>query len=556
MGVSYYCCDFYNKYVVNPYSKIGGSGYYDYTLVYQGYFTSFRMSLWSLGMSNYDSTYKVNIADEGAYFLPCQDGYYVVGFHGWGGDGADDIRAVCAPLYLPCPVGFYSQFPDTGAVACPASTFNPNTGQSTVAACIGCPTGAYNPNLGQAACTPCPVNSYTSSTSRISSATCSTGSYSNPGSTTCQQPINACAAGFQNNPNYDVTSVWSPSYTAYCQVGQYVCGINFQGLHSYFFYCCNNAGGQTGYYRITSNNFGGGLIREALWFGDPTGYPVAPFTAGNTINVFQNRIERLESSYYGAKVYSGNFIYNTGSTPTYGADMYTDSVCEAGKVATGLVGYWDSNIDYKFLMCNALCVACSTGTIYSSSSNAATCTACILCGSGKKMVSQCTISLDRTCIACSSETYSTLADNQATTCTACTTCNAGTRVNAACTTTSDRTCTACTAGTNFANTTNQATCAACSTCAAGTRVNAPCTTTSDRTCTACTLGTNFANTTNQTTCTSCNTCLAGTRVNAACTTTSDRTCTACTAGTNFANTTNQTTCTSLEAAVHVLLAQG
>lgn len=279
---------------------------------------------------------------------------------------------------------------------CPAGKYQDVADQPF---CKSCPAGSVSRStLGsttfEGACTVCPVNTYSSLPSTVCTS-CVAGTYSNPGSSVCKSAI-TCPAGYTRNPTYDVVS---SSYTANCPLGSYVCGFNYQNLFGYYFYCCALGGVQVGHWRISTGNFNGGVGAGVLYTSTGTGYPPSPFSAPNTNNIFQYGISRFTWNWNGASIYSNlALLFVLGGT---GGDSY-DSSCQAGKVATGFYGWYGANLDQASVMCNTLCVACST------------------CGAGSYKQTSCTTSSDTVCQPCSAGTYS-ISSGVA----ACTPCGAG-----------------------------------------------------------------------------------------------------------------------------------
>jgi hypothetical protein len=73
------------------------------------------------------------------------------------------IQSATNALTIQCGPGFYGASGATSCTACPAGTYNPNTGSTSAAACIACLAGTYNVNTGStsaAACIACPAGTY------------------------------------------------------------------------------------------------------------------------------------------------------------------------------------------------------------------------------------------------------------------------------------------------------------------------------------------------------------------------------------------------------------
>jgi hypothetical protein len=100
-----------------------------------------------------------------------------------------------------------------------------------------------------------------------------------------------------------------------------------------------------------------------------------------------------------------------------------DVTCELGKTATGFYGWIGAKIDQASVMCNTLCVACST------------------CSPGKYIQTACTTSSDAVCQNCPAGKFSLAANTQI--CTSCTvgTCSSSTGAERS------SVCTPCSAGT-------------------------------------------------------------------------------------------------------------
>ena len=125
--------------------------------------------------------------------------YIVVGFHGIIGENFfHSSRVICAELFVPVPIGFYSNGPvadaNGGAIACPKGTFSSAIGS---AGCTSCSSGFYASNTGSSrciACTTCHTGSYPKNCGLQSAGACtvcSAGSFSPASTTTCTR----CSAG-------------------------------------------------------------------------------------------------------------------------------------------------------------------------------------------------------------------------------------------------------------------------------------------------------------------------------------------------------------------------
>ncbi len=237
---------------------------------------------------------------------------------------------------------------------------------------------------------------------------------------------------------------------------------------------------------------------------------------------------------------------------------------------------------------------CAGGTWDDDANPATACIAWSSCVAGQHVATEGTATTDRSCVSCTSGTFSTTTN--ASTCSPWSTCAPGTYVSAPGSTTSDRQCATCPAGTTTTSA-NQSSCvptggcpagteqtapAVCTPCAAGghcpggeaprqpcapgtwdhdanaatacvawtdcapgTRVTSSGSATTDRTCTACASGT-FSTTSNATSCTPWTDCQPGTFVSSAGTTVADRQCTACAPGT-YSATINQSSCLPADA---------
>ena len=178
-----------------------------------------------------------------APYSSCRGDERIVGFHGWYGDGLDQVKIYCRSpckygpgrynkdgLDIICPVGTYN--PRSGAysctacspgyycpseglssgTACPAGTYNPNAGASSYS-CTPCSSGYYCPNSGSSSQTACAAGTYNPSSGASSSCTpCSSGYYC-PNSGSSSQT--ACAAGTYN-PSSGASSCTPCSAGYYC----------------------------------------------------------------------------------------------------------------------------------------------------------------------------------------------------------------------------------------------------------------------------------------------------------------------------------------------------
>jgi hypothetical protein len=238
--------------------------------------------------------------------------------------------------------------------------------------------------------------------------------------------------------------------------------------------------------------------------------------------------------------------------------------------------------------------ACSSGTWDNDSSSATECIAWTDCAPGQHVTADGSATVDRTCTACASGTYSSTSN--ALTCTAWSDCAIGTFVSTPGSTTTNRQCATCAAGTTT-SAPNQSSCVATGGCAAGTERTAPgvCTAcapgpycaggetakvtcavgywdhdsnaatacvakttcvagesvvsdgsaTADRQCASCASAT-FSTTSNASSCTDWTSCAAGTYVSVPGTVSSDRQCTSCADGT-YTTQPNQSVCLAADA---------
>jgi hypothetical protein len=238
--------------------------------------------------------------------------------------------------------------------------------------------------------------------------------------------------------------------------------------------------------------------------------------------------------------------------------------------------------------------ACPSGTWDNDSSSATECIAWTDCAPGQRVTASGSATVDRTCTACASGTYSNVSN--ASTCTAWSDCGTGTFVSTPGSTTTDRQCATCASGTTT-TATNQSSCVATGGCAAGTERTAPgvcsacasgyycaggettkvacaagywdhdnnaatacvakttCvagesvvsdgTATADRQCASCASG-SFSTTSNAPSCTAWSSCAAGTYVSVPGTPSSDRQCADCTSGT-YTTQPNQSVCLAADA---------
>ena len=174
---------------------------------------------------------------------------------------------------------------------------------------------------------------------------------------------------------------------------------------------------------------------------------------------------------------------------------------------------------------NTVCTPCSSGTSYSSTTNAGACSTCSAgCNAGAYKSAACNLTSDITCTACVAGTNYCLAGVTAPV--ACSVCTSGSYTSAACTAASNTQCTPCpagsycptpttstvtpcTAGVNYclAGVTAPATCGVC---AAGTYVSSACAVSSNAVCSPCVAGTSYSSTSNAGTCSACSSCSAGT----------------------------------------------
>lgn len=205
------------------------------------------------------------------------------------------------------------------------------------------------------------------------------------------------------------------------------------------------------------------------------------------------------------------------------------------------------------------CQNCPTGT-FSSTVNAAECSAWTTCGAGEtesvapspsnnRVCSSCGIGKYEsggqclTLTKCTASEYETVAPTATSNreCAAVTNCTAGEMETAEPTETSDRVCAKCSDGT-FSTQQNATSCQTWTTCGAGSRVLTKGSATADRVCTFCNAGT-YSNSDNADTCTTCTSgyagsaratsctpwtvCQAGSEVVDQGTSSTDRTCSAC-----------------------------
>lgn len=116
---------------------------------------------------------------------------------------------------MPCPAGFYCPSASTFN-NCPTGTYNPNTGATSLSACITCTLGNYclvRFGNGVTSQTPCPAGGYCPSPSQL--LPCSDGTYTpNAGSTSSSACV-ACPLG------YLCSQSWVPTFTGPCPSGYY-----------------------------------------------------------------------------------------------------------------------------------------------------------------------------------------------------------------------------------------------------------------------------------------------------------------------------------------------
>jgi hypothetical protein len=287
-----------------------------------------------------------------------------------------------------CNFDRYSMYNELYAICLSTCPCQPGKYSSSInqLQCTFCPPGSvsketYGSTSFDSACSLCPVNTYGSVPS-TSCTPCLSGTYSNPGSPVCKPAI-LCSSGYRLNPTYETVS---SNYVANCPIGSYVCGFNYQNLFGYYFYCCALGGLQVGHWRVSNANFNAGVDAGVFYTSTYNGYPLSPFTSPNTLNVLQYGISRITWNWNGATIYSnGAILYVTGGT---GGDIY-DSSCPNGKTTTGFYGWWGANIDQVSVVCNTLCIACST------------------CPAGKYIQTACTTSTDSICGTCPAGKYST-----------------------------------------------------------------------------------------------------------------------------------------------------
>ena len=101
---------------------------------------------------------------------------------------ASNYTAVAAS----CPAGYVCLAGNTSSTPCPAGTYQPSIGATSLSACLNSPAGYFVPVAGSAAFIAVPPG-YMSSQKAISPTICSAGTYSAGGASACT----ACPSGYQ-----------------------------------------------------------------------------------------------------------------------------------------------------------------------------------------------------------------------------------------------------------------------------------------------------------------------------------------------------------------------
>ena len=319
----------------------------------------------------------------------CPTGYVVSGLYGWFGEGADDLRPYCTPMYVPAPAGYWAQDPDGGAAACPAGTYNELTGASLPSACKECEIGSVS-NAGAASCTNC-----------ISGSTFSTAK----GQASCQS-CTTCNAQTQYKLSQCTTSADAICRTCTaCLSTQYKksgCDGNLNAN------CETCSTCSAGYYKD------GGCVDNL-----------------NTNCVLCKTCA------------SGTEYSSTQCTATTNAVCSNCHTCGSGKIKSGCSGASAGtciNCDVgKFSAAGALtCTSCTAGVNYNSIAGSNTCRTCTVCQEGAYQSTQCTTTQDTVCTPCAIGTYKESSGSAS-----CTACPPGKYADS----TGSYTCTDCLAGT-------------------------------------------------------------------------------------------------------------
>ena len=188
----------------------------------------------------------------------CPGGYY--------GNGTTTGSTQAASCTL-CETGHYCGG-ITDRHACGAGTYNPNTGQSSSAACKGCGCGKYS-SAGAASCSNISAGCYGTSASGSCPNTCSNGSISSAGSCSCS----TCPSGTTSNSNHTQCIAVNPTVTLWkyeTGVSGSRCGIGGATQVSSIAYTCNGT---------WCNSINAANCRlYAFWIQPPTGQSFSSIT--------------------------------------------------------------------------------------------------------------------------------------------------------------------------------------------------------------------------------------------------------------------------------------
>eukprot|EP00698_Gefionella_okellyi_P000116 TRINITY_DN10096_c0_g2_i2.p1 TRINITY_DN10096_c0_g2~~TRINITY_DN10096_c0_g2_i2.p1 ORF type:complete len:1421 (+),score=253.06 TRINITY_DN10096_c0_g2_i2:202-4464(+) len=381
------------------------------------------------------------------------------------------LGAESGSVCLACPAGTYN--PDSGSSSitactnCTAGTFSTQSGAPFQSVCLPCGAGFYGPLQGQtstAACLPCAPGSYSQYQGAVQCTLCPTGTFAAAGgdvatvclscpagsyaSSTGQSVCTTCPAGTFSN----ATAATSSAVCQPCQAGTYsavtgatsssVCVLCQDGTFS----------ANSGVSVCTSCPVG--------TFGVATGAKVnstcSPCAAGTYGSASgSSACTNCPFNMYSSAIGATSAVTCTACLPglgTMASGSKSSSACLQCPVGfwysptTGCnackAGTWSSTVNATS---STQCIQCAAGT-FSTAGNATSPNICVPCSPGSKSASGAT-----SCGACLAGTTSGSADNQ------CEDCQPGTYGSSA------GVCSQCPAGTVSA-----AGATACGACAAGT----------------------------------------------------------------------------------------
>ena len=382
--------------------------------------------------------------------VSCPAGYYV----------STTCTLCSSGKYSGAGIGTYTS--TRSCTDCPANTYFPVTGATSLGACLTCPAHSSSP-MGASSCQ-CDTNyySYPTCTYCLASTTCSGhGSCNLDASCACNTgyagtTCNTCDVGYSGYPNCVQPQSCNPATTCSghgsCNLdGTCACNTGFSGascnqcdVNYYSYPSCTYCLASTTCAGFGSCSPVGACVCQAGYYY--TGSTCAPCATNQYSNAGSSACNNCNAGSVPTPDHSTCMLCSAGTI----ASQPGDSVCTAcapGSVAgsAGATACTQCGAGSASDVNSAYCVPCTAGS-YSASSASTTCTACSA-GSYQDLTSQ------TACLACSPGSYTTYVAQ-----TTCVTCPTGYYQS----TSGQTTCVACPAGTSVSVDQSQ-----CLTCVTG-----------------------------------------------------------------------------------------